>query len=136
MTLHSPRIKDLSPAELKNYISRGILRVTMETKLPMCIEDTPEYLLFKKLKGKKIGVAEAGRKYKIPNPSISRWTRKGFIKIIERVGQKVLLDESYVAYCVYIYLRYPGQGRWAFNANGTPRPPGVNLRNTIKIKKT
>ena len=122
-------VSNLSPSELQSYVERGILRVTMtEANIPMCIEDTPEYHLFKKFKGKKIAVSEAGRKYKVSPQNISNWKNKGFIPVLGNDGQKILLDESYVAYCVYIYLRNPSQGRWAFNPNGTPRTQGVNLR--------
>ncbi len=121
-------VKSLSPAELKSYVERGILQVTMTKSLPMCIEDTPEYARFKDLKGRKIGVAEAGRKYNVPFQSISRWMKKKFIKVLGRDGQKILLDESYVAYCAYVYHLSPGQGRWAFNPNGTPHTQGTNLR--------
>lgn len=123
-------VHDLSPSELKSLVERGIIRVTMtEAKIPMCIEDTPEFALFKKLKGKEIGVSEAARKYNVPSATMSHWKTKGFLKVIGREGsQKILIDEQYAAYCAYVFHQSSGQGKWAFNKNGTPRIQGTNLR--------
>jgi predicted site-specific integrase-resolvase len=122
------QINDLSPAELKSFIQRGIIKVVNAQPFPTRIEDTPEYKKFKHLKGVEIHVAEAARKYNVHQPSITRWKQKGFIKVLRQEGQKIYLDESYVAYCVYVFHQAGGQGGWAFNPNGTPRPQGVNLR--------
>ena len=123
-------INDLSPAELKSYIQRGIIKVVNTQPFPTRIEDTPEYKKFKHLQGVEIHVAEAGRKYNVHQPSITRWKQKGFIKVLRQEGQKIYLDESYVAYCVYVFHHHQtgGQGGWAFNPDGTPRPQGVDLR--------
>jgi len=124
------QISKLSPSELKSLVERGILRVTMSNgKIPTKIEETPEYQQFKHLKGKKIHIGEASRKYDIPNPTITRWKHKGFLKVLGTDGQKILLDESYVAYCAYVYCQSPGSGRWAFTKDGLPRSSGVDLRN-------
>lgn len=124
------KISDLTPSELKSLVDRGILNVTMSnSKIPTKIEETPEYKQFTSLKGKRIHIGEASRKYNIPNPTITRWKHKGFIKVIGTDGQKILLDESYVAYCAHVYHQSPGAGRWAFTENGLPRPAGVDLRN-------
>lgn len=129
--MNAKTLRDLSPAQLKNYIDRGILHVTMkETTLPMCIEDTPEFQLFKKLKGKGIGIAEAARKYNVTQASVTRWKQRGFIPVIGHDGpQKILVDQAHVAYCAYVYHLSPGKGKWVFNKNGTPRPQGIDLRN-------
>jgi hypothetical protein len=129
--MNKKQLDNLSPAELKSYVERGIIHVDMTTAtLPERIEDTPEYKKFTKLKGNKIHVAAASRKYDVPHPTISRWVKNGFIPVIGKEGaQKLLLDESYVAYCVHVYCQAPGRGRWAFNKNGTPRVEGVDLRN-------
>lgn len=126
------QIEKLSPTELKSLVERGIIRVTMDNgKLPTTIEETPEYKKFKRLKGKKIHVAAASRKYDVPHPTISRWVKKGFIPVIGKEGaQKLLLDESFVAYCAHIYCLAPGSGRWAFTKDGLPRSAGHDLRST------
>jgi len=130
--LPQKQLNKLSGAELKALASRGILQVmttTEDGKFPMCIEDTPEFALFKKLKGKGIGIAEAGRKYNVPSATMSHWKTKGFLKVIGRKGQqKILVDEQYAAYCAYVFHQSAGQGKWAFNKNGTPRTQGTDLR--------
>lgn len=124
------QIKKLSPTELKSLIDRGIIHVTMNgSKIPTRIEETPEYKKFKRLKGKPIHVAAAARKYDVPQPTISRWVKKGFIPVIGKDGpQKLLLDESYVAYCAHVYCLAPGSGKWAFTKNGLPRSYGMDIR--------
>lgn len=125
-------IDSIPSSELKALVKRGIFRIMTNTPngtIPMCIEDTPEFSLFKKLKGKGLGIAEAGRKYNVPTQTMMRWKQRGFIKVLFKQGQKILLDEAYAAYCAYVYHLSPGQGRWVFNKNGTPRVQGVDLRN-------
>jgi len=117
--MRTKNVDNLSPTELKHYIVRGILHV--EGTIPMQIEDTKEYKSFAKLKGKGIGVAEAGRKYSVPFQTISRWKNKGYIPVIGKEGkQKLLLDESYVAYCAHVYKQDAGSGKRPFDKNGTP----------------
>lgn len=87
-------------------------------------EDLPEYKQFDLLKGKPIWVSEAARKYNIPAPTLSTWSRgKNLIKILGIDGNKVMLDEQDVAYCSLIYHQRKGQGKWLFNADGTPYKP-------------
>lgn len=119
-------ISNLSPTELKSLIDRGILQVKMNTAhlLPTSIEQTPEYKKFLKLKGKTIGVSEAARKYDIPQPTITNWKKRGFIPVLGQEGaQKLLLDESYVAYCAHVFKKNRGQGKKPFNQDGTPYVP-------------
>ncbi len=135
-SVRSPMNKQLKPSELpppgelKSLVERGILIVTMSNgKIPKRIEETPEYQQFAELKTNRIHLREASRKYKVSPKTISRWIEKGFIKTKGTEGQRLLLIESYVAYCAYVYQQSgSGQGRWAFNKNGTPRAEGVNLR--------
>lgn len=126
--MNTKAIANLSGAQLKNYIERGIIKVMTTQSLPTRIEETPEYKKFKHLKDIEIHVADAGRKYSVPFQTISRWKQKGFIKVLRKEGQKIYLDESYVAYCCHVLRTYGGQGKWAFNNDGTPRPEGVDLR--------
>jgi hypothetical protein len=118
----------LTGNELKSYIQRGIIRIVKAQPIPKTIEETPEYQKFKHLKRVEIHIAEAGRKYDVPHQTIVRWKQKGFVKVLRKDGQRICLDESYVAYCVYVFRQTSGQGRWAFNENGTPRPQGQDLR--------
>lgn len=128
-------INDMPANELKQLIQRGIIKIVNAKPIPTTIDATPEYQKFKHLKGVEIHVAEAGRKYNMPNPSITRWKQKGFIPVLRQEGNKLLLDESYVAYCVYVFRSIDGQGRWAFNTDGTPRVPGENIRTRERPRK-
>lgn len=85
--------------------------------------ERPEYQKFLHLRGTGIGMGEGGRKYGVSQPTISRWVKRGWIDIIGKVGQKVLIDEGDLAYCADIYHSDPSdkQGRWLFTPAGAPR---------------
>lgn len=83
-------------------------------------EERPEFKAVAHLIGVPINLREAGRKYGIPGPTISRWVKKGLIAKIGQNGQRVLLDEADVAYCATIYKTSGSQGKWLFNPDGTP----------------
>ena len=85
---------------------------------------------FEHLRGQKISMSEASRKYStpeitIPHQNFSRWAKTGYIKVLER-GWKVLLDEADVAYCAAVfkakYNFYDGQmiGVPVFGEDGRP----------------
>lgn len=98
-------------------LSTGGFLVSEEEALAMLLalpkEEWPQY--DPSIKGKGIGIAEAGRKYEIPNPTISRWLSKGYINQIGREGlQKILIDEADVAFCARLYRESPGQGQRRF----------------------
>ncbi len=57
---------------------------------------------FEHLRGQKISLSEANRKYEIPYQTFSRWANAGFINILER-GYRTFLDEADVAYCTAVY---------------------------------
>ncbi len=76
---------------------------------------------YEHLKGRPIGVAEAGRKYGIPQSTVSKWMHRNYIKKIGQDGQKILLDEADVAYCAEVYRSRKGEGRrWMFDKDGLP----------------
>lgn len=66
---------------------------------------------FENLVGVPIGISEAARKYGIHQQTLSRWKDKGLVKVLNQVGQKILLDEATVAHMVSYYLSRPGKGR-------------------------
>jgi hypothetical protein len=88
-------------------------------------EERTDYQQFANLRGARIGIREAGRKYNLSSVTISQWVSHGLIreygKESVRGGYKLLIDEADVAYCVYIRSRNPGRGHWLFNKDGTPR---------------
>lgn len=87
-------------------------------------EDLPEYQKFAHLAGQEIWISEAERKYDVPNPTIHRWIKKGYITIIGKDKNRVVVDEQDVAYCTEIYKnRVAGRGKWLFNPDGTPYIP-------------
>lgn len=114
-------IHNLSPDQLKSLIERGIIQVVNTQPLPKRIEDTPEYKHNKQLSGTPIHISEAARKYKIPQPTLSRYVKKKIIKVLGRDGNKIILDESYVAYAKQVIKRKKaGQGKWMFDDKGMP----------------
>jgi predicted site-specific integrase-resolvase len=83
-------------------------------------EEMPEYKKYIHLIGVQIGIGEGGRKYGIPQPTISRWVRRGLIKRLSQSGQKILIDEADLAYCSEIYKTNRGSGKWLFDPDGLP----------------
>lgn len=88
-------------------------------------EDLSEYQQFLPLRGTSIGIREASREYNIPQPTISRWVRAGYIAVIGTGPRRQkLLDKADVAFCAYIYHnREGGQGKWLFSKGGHPYTP-------------
>jgi hypothetical protein len=144
MTLHVPRYVPLTKAaimlntsmsslnrmiqsgKIKAVEIAGEIAVSENSLLSnMKKEDLPEYKKFSHLAGQAIWVSEAARKYDVPHPTISVWTRKGIIKSLGKEKNRTLLDEQDVAYCAEIYSQRKGQGKWLFNPDGTP----YNLKN-------
>jgi len=80
---------------------------------------------FEHLRGQKISMSDASRKYGIPTHNLSRWAKTGLINILER-GWKVLVDEADVAYCAAVYdakyQLYQGKmmGVSIFDKDGSP----------------
>jgi predicted site-specific integrase-resolvase len=83
-------------------------------------EERPEYKQFSHLVGVQIGIGEGGRKYGVPQPTISRWVQRGYIKRLSQAGQKVMIDEADLAYCSFVHKSNPGAGKWNFDPNGLP----------------
>lgn len=83
-------------------------------------EDLEEYKQFAHLKGKKIWMSEAARKYDVVLQTLSRWVKLRYIAKLDKVGQKIYLNEQDVAYCAVIYEERGGQGKRIFNKDGTP----------------
>lgn len=117
-------IDNLSPAQLKNYVERGIIKVMTTQSLPTKIEETPEYRKHKRLAGQSIHLSEASRKYNIAQPTLSRWVKRGVIKKLGVEKNRIILDESFVAYAAEVMKEHPQhQGRWLFGENGMPYAP-------------
>jgi len=91
--------------------------------------------LFRKhlaLCGIGIGMNEASRKYDVPQPTISRWAKAGWIRVMGKdpgyvQNRRLWIDEGEVAYCAEVYhLKQAGgrkQGRKLFAGDGTPFEP-------------
>jgi hypothetical protein len=91
-----------------------------DAKRTMPKEELPEYKRFDHLKGKKIWESEAERKYGVSQRNFTNWVKASIIRTYGLDGNKVMLDEQDVAYCVFVYSQNKGQGRRIFNADGTP----------------
>lgn len=58
---------------------------------------------FKHLCGHPISIAEAAKKYDVPDMTLRSWTQRGLVSVLES-GYGKKLDESSVAYCAAIYM--------------------------------
>jgi len=59
-----------------------------------------------------ISISEASRRYNIPQPTISRWVRKGFIIVIQDTGWAKYIGQEQMAELAANYARDPGRGKW------------------------
>lgn len=88
-------------------------------------EQRPDYQQFASLKGIRIGIREAARKYNLSDSTIRQWIDRNLItsygRKAVRGGHTTLIDEADVAYCAHIRDTKPGKGHWLFKPNGTPR---------------
>jgi hypothetical protein len=83
-------------------------------------EDYPEHKKYWKLEGVPIHISKAARKYDISEPTLINYIQRGFIEVIGKDKNKILMDEQDVAYCDEILNKYGGKGRKAINDDGTP----------------
>lgn len=88
-------------------------------------EERADYQQFANLKGVRIGISEAARKYNLSDSTIRQWMERDLIKSYGRKsvrgGHTTLIDEADVAYCAYVRDTKPGKGHWLFKPDGTPR---------------
>ena len=63
------------------------------------------------LSGKPISIGEASRRYQINQQTISRWKDKGYIKVIGKEKNRILLNEADIARMADWYHSRPGKGR-------------------------
>ncbi len=105
----------LPDSELRNLANVGKIKsVMMNSQILLRESDVMAQQPkenFAHLAGRPIGIGEAARKYNISQPTISRWKDKGYIKVLQQLGQKILLDEADVAYMAAWYKSNPGRGR-------------------------
>ncbi len=79
---------------------------------------------FEHLRGSKLGISEAARKYGLRQQTLSRWIQRGIVKAVGRQGRKVLVDEADVAFASAVYHHKGGrQGMRIFDENGKPYLP-------------
>jgi len=60
---------------------------------------------YEHLRGKRIRLMEASRKYRVFDPNLIRWVERGYIQDLDRGFQRLELDEADVAYVTGIYKR-------------------------------
>jgi hypothetical protein len=97
-------------------------------------EELEEHKQFAHLAGEKISVSDASRKYSVPHPTLSHWTKLGYIKRLGDDGYRVYLNEQDVAYCASVYKKRGGQGKRIFNKDGTPYKTKAELEK-IELEK-
>ena len=120
MTTITPEsLENMSQKTLRKLVEYGMIEL-MATKKSITKEDFPEYKKHKDLAGNPIHISKAARKYNISDATIIRYVDRGFIKVVGKDKNRILLNEQDVAYCVDILNEYGGKGKQAFNEDGTP----------------
>jgi predicted site-specific integrase-resolvase len=60
---------------------------------------------FSHLRGERIRLMEASRKYEVDHVTLMNWSNYGYIPVLDQDKQKVELDEPAVAYVSHIFKR-------------------------------
>jgi hypothetical protein len=60
-----------------------------------------------------ISLSDAERKYGIPNETISRWVKRGWLLVLKRTKSKVYVAETEIIKLASIYKKDGGRGSWA-----------------------
>ena len=126
----------ISEEALKEAISSGRIRTaTIGEEVAVAEQDVKELAEgqevvvvrredFEHLRGNKLGISEAARKYGLQQRTVSNWVRRGIIRKVGQQGQKVLIDEADIAYAARVYkLKGGSQGKRIFDTTGKPYIP-------------
>lgn len=118
------QLPDGTLAVTEKHAKEDAARAQLAAKAAPRKQDAPEYKKHAHLRGKSIGVAEAAREYGVTVGTVARWVQRGYIARLGQDGQKILIDQADVAYCVEIYRKHGAkQGRRLFNLDGTEYVP-------------
>lgn len=60
-----------------------------------------------------VSLSEASRLFNIPDETISRWVKEGYIPIRERTSREVYIAKEDIAKVAEVYWANPGRGSWA-----------------------
>ena len=74
--------------------------------IPLAAERTKSDIIsreFANLQGQAISLSDASRKYKVQQPTFSRWIKSGHLSILANDGYRTMIDEAEAAYCAKIY---------------------------------
>ena len=100
MELSKEQLVRLGMTGLLALQKSGILKVMMTSEIPVDL----------------IHLSEASRKYNIAKPTLSRWIKRGVLKIIARDGNKIYLEEASVKILAQMYQQHGGQGSHLFDS--------------------
>jgi hypothetical protein len=90
---------------LTNLVERRILRaVRINRKIAVSEDEVFEVVKqtvgsrgYTALEGKPIRASEAAEKYRVPHATLSKWAKRGYIRVIEQRRRLLLLNEADVA---------------------------------------
>jgi len=81
---------------------------------------------YKNLRGKRIRLMEASRKYEVADPNLYRWAGRHYIRVLDQGSRRMELDEADVAYVVAVHRR-------AHELTGSPIKAGWVLKQVLDI---
>jgi len=102
----------ITATELDKLIDQGRVDVVLvqngDEQIALYDDDLAAYVAerditpdkFNHLRGKLLGITEAGLKYGIAPAVVSGWIKRGLIDVRQIEGQKKLIDEAEIAYIV------------------------------------
>ncbi len=127
----------ISPEALTRLVRDGIIRlahteegdsvITVSTIAAAAdvIRDEIRPEQYRHLRGRRIRLMDAARKYAVSDPNLINWTNRGYICVHKRGFQHLELDEADVAYVTAIHKR----GR---ELTGSPIKAGWVLKRVLE----
>jgi hypothetical protein len=106
---------------ISDLLKSGILP---DMDMPALVTKKSEHPVYKKysdLADKPIHNRLAERKYQVPSPTITRWVKRGLIRVLGKNKNRQMLNEQDIAYCADIYHQHDSpRGNWLFDESGLP----------------
>lgn len=78
---------------------------------------------FGELKDQATWIAQAERDYGVPNPTISKWVKDGYIQVMGKDMNRTMISKQDVAFYATMHNQFGRQGRRLFDDQGLPYKP-------------
>ena len=121
-------VKDRIIRAVHNEEGDRVITVSTVAAAADVIRDEIRPEQYEHLRGKRIRLMEASRKYGVANQNLYRWAERRYIRVLDQGPQRLELDEASVAYIVAIHKR-------AHELTGSPIKAGWVLKRMLDVSR-